>query len=257
MTDSGSSKQADAEKAARAARKAEQEAELQRQVRDLRARRTQQLADARQATNRIQRELKAMRKDAHRCEEISNHLDGFYLEINKLAKKALMEATPLVVEQVNDIIRDAKEIIKGDVYLDRTKEFVPAGDNPPYSDVLVTASAVRQSLGRYTKHTKDQSAKLSESLSRARTLVVALEYYLNENGSEPLLKAEVETILDGKAASFCFSQDDAFDYHFDLERLDRQTLEGYLSMEEQESEAESQENEDPQERADQAQDEEA
>jgi len=57
-----------------------------------------------------------------------------------------MEATPLIVEQVNDIIRDAKSIIEGDPYLDRVKEFVPAGNNPTYPDVLLVARSVQTSM---------------------------------------------------------------------------------------------------------------
>jgi hypothetical protein len=56
--------------------------------------------------------------------------------------------TDLAVAQANDTIRDAKKIIKKDVYLDRIKEFVPAGDNPVYPDVLVIIRSVRDSLDR-------------------------------------------------------------------------------------------------------------
>ena len=80
-------------------------------------------------------------------------MDGFYEEIDKLTKgKALMEVTPLMLEQVNDVIRDSKAMVKGDTYLDRIKEFVSAGNNPLYPDVLVTLRALQQVLERFEEN---------------------------------------------------------------------------------------------------------
>src|SRR5947208_511230 len=49
---------------------------------------------------------------------------GLYEEIDKLAKKAgADEVTPLVLEQVNDVIREAKELVSDDPYIKRYHEF--------------------------------------------------------------------------------------------------------------------------------------
>ncbi len=67
----------------------------------------------------------------------------------KLAKgKSMLEATHLAVQEANQIIRDAKTIIAGDPYLDRVKEFVPAGENPVYPDILDSVRNVVQALER-------------------------------------------------------------------------------------------------------------
>jgi len=90
--------------------------------------RSSQLGQAKRILNQLRSELKALEKNRENHGSLASHLEGFYAEIAVLAKgRTLVEATPLVVGQINDIVRDAKKIVQNDVYLDRIKEFVPAG----------------------------------------------------------------------------------------------------------------------------------
>lgn len=227
--------------AARAAKKAAEEAEEERAAKELRTRRTMQLGSSQAAVKKLERELRTARKTAKRCEALSNHSEGFYDEINKLAKgKTLVETTPLFVDQTNDIIRDAKDIVKNDVYLDRIKEFVPAGNSPVYPEVLVTVRAVRQSLGRCKADFRVQEKRLIEALSRARTVVGALECFLSdEENAEYAIKENVEAFVVGGVDDSCFSSDtEGGVERFDFDQFDSQTLEEYLSIEEENDDAE-------------------
>lgn len=108
-------------------------------------RRKQLLAQAESAVAAQQEALTNARVRSRALAALVSHTEGFYDEIDKLAKgKALFAATDLAVQQVNDIIRDAKAIIEGDPHLNRVKEFVPAGDNPVYPDILLATRAVQQ-----------------------------------------------------------------------------------------------------------------
>src|SRR5437870_3246402 len=70
-------------------------------------------------------------------------IDGLYVEFDKFTKKAPGDPlTELALEIVNDAIRDAKSLLKGDRYVDRVKEFDPAGDMPQNSDVLLVLSTL-------------------------------------------------------------------------------------------------------------------
>jgi hypothetical protein len=152
MTEARSDKSKADGAAVRAAKKAAEEAEEERSAKELRTLRTQQLESSQAAVEQLEGELRAVRKTAKRCEILSNHSEGFYDEINKLAKgKTLVETTPLFVDQTNDIIRDAKDIVKNEVYLDRTKEFVPAGNNPVYPEVVTTKNSVGRQLNDVTR----------------------------------------------------------------------------------------------------------
>lgn len=107
------------------------------------------LETAKSAAAEIEQKLKDAREDAATHKALVSHLDGFYQEIDKLSKnKGVFEATDLVVDAINDIVRDAKRFAAGDLYLNRTKEFVPAGQNPPYSDVLLVSRTVQQAETR-------------------------------------------------------------------------------------------------------------
>src|SRR6266446_8540260 len=77
---------------------------------------------------------------------------GLYEELDKLAKKAPADqVTDLALEQTNDVIREAKELLSDDPYIQRYKEFVAAGDNPEHRDVVMILRQIRQGLSRFTE----------------------------------------------------------------------------------------------------------
>lgn len=248
MTESDGDEEKVDSKAAREAKKAAKEAAELEEQEKLRARRTQQLENARTVVGKIEKEVRINQRTGDRCEALSSHASGIYDEVNKLAKgRTILEATDLLVVQVNDIIRDAKAIIKGDVYLNRVKEFVPAGNNPTYPDVLVIVRVVRESLHRCAKKLRTQKERLPQKLSRPRTVVGALECFLSgaENG-EYALKDDVRAYVDGDVDDSCFARgedDDAYYYYFDFDKLDAKTLEEYLSIKTEDNSSESEDEE--------------
>ena len=130
-----------------------------------------------------------------------------------------MEATSLIVEQANDIIRDAKSIINGDAYLDRVKEFVPAGNNPVYPDVLMVARSVQQCLGRTEKQLSDRERRTTKMRRDARTIVAALRFFAEHNKHPS--REDVEALLETKPPDDWFFQSSDETFYFDFERLDR------------------------------------
>jgi hypothetical protein len=109
-----------------------------------------------------------------KLEQISSELDGLYEELDKIYKKAPEEQiSSLTVENVNALIKDTKEIINEDPYIDRVKEFVPAGDNPEYRDVIMVLRQLKQGLKRF----KEANFAMYHSLS---DLTVQLEQLESE-----------------------------------------------------------------------------
>jgi hypothetical protein len=210
----------------------------QRALRKLREKRGQQLLHAQEAADSLREELRITRAVTKQCDALSNHSKGFYEEINKLTKgKHLIPVTDLAVQQANDIIRDAKKVVSKDVHLDRVKEFVPAGDNPVYPDVLVTIRAVRDSLDRCSKELGNKAEALKLRIGKAQTVIGALAYFLddaNEGGEDEdknyPSKDAIQPYVEGSVSDSCFSQFvDTFEKHFDFDRLDREGLQEYLS----------------------------
>jgi hypothetical protein len=133
-----------------------------------------------------------------------------------------------MVEQANDIIRDAKEIVNGDTYLDRIKEFVPAGDNPCYPDVLVVMRGVRDSLRRTKDQLKGHQSHLEYLLIEARTIAVALGLNVTD-GEEQVLKEQVVEELGEGTAHAWFLEDEEGAEVFDFDDLDTRDVSSYLS----------------------------
>src|ERR1700722_2368019 len=97
-------------------------ARKRREEHELREKRKRQLSDVRMALETVNRKLESAISAVKQIKIIADHTHGFYVEIDKLAKgKALIEATDLAVKHVNEIIRDAKSVVKKDLYLDRIK----------------------------------------------------------------------------------------------------------------------------------------
>src|SRR5258708_16061393 len=208
-----------------------------REERELRERRNRQLVDARIVVKALGGDLRTIRSTMKLCDSLSSHSNGFYEEVNKLAKgKALLEVTKLVMDQANDIIRDAKSIVKNDVYLDRIKEFGPAGNNPVYPDVLVSIRSVRDSLERCSEELEARLTSFQEGLGKAETVVGALEYFLDDDaddGSDKNYpsKDDLKEYLGGKVSDSCFfwSRENS-EHYFDFFRLDQQTVQEFLSI---------------------------
>jgi len=214
-------------------------ANAQRKKAELRERRTQQFSESRGITEQLEKDLKTRRANLRLCNELLHHSNGFYEEVNKLARgKTAFPATPLVRQNANDIIQDAKKLIKAkeEVHMDRIKEFVPAGDEPPYPDVLLIIRSVRDCLKRHRKKYLARSVALQRKLTAAATVAGALEYFLNdeeasEEEKECPTKEAVQEYTGGKVNDSCFTpySDDDTSYYFDLAKLDSMTVQEYLS----------------------------
>ena len=213
---------------AKLARQAAAKERRERQEREIRDKRADQLRRAEQQLEALEGEVRTAREHKARHQALSDHLIGFYDEVDKLAKgKALMEATTLIVEQINDVIRDAKSIINDDPYLDRVKEFVPAGDNPVYPDVLLVARSVRQCLGRTEKGFGEREKRAVKARRQARTIVAALRHFDEHHGRPS--KGDVEERLGASAPEEWLFEDNDGDSYFDFARLDELDASGGLA----------------------------
>jgi len=116
--------------------------------------------------------LKARRQRLDLLQSVSA---GLYEEFDKLAKKSPAdEISPLGLEHVNELIRDAKELSPDDLYVQRCKVFVPAGDNPQHRDVVMVLRQIRQGLDRFNVALSQRTTITSTQLGDARGLRVAV-----------------------------------------------------------------------------------
>lgn len=114
--------------------------------------------------------------EAATARDLRDHVHGFYEEIDKLAKgKALLEVTNRVLEETNSIIADAKRVVGADPYLKRTHEFVAAGNNPVYPDVVISLRSVIQSLDRYIARKKEEAGDHASILYELNTILAAMQ----------------------------------------------------------------------------------
>jgi hypothetical protein len=204
-----------AEKAKRK-KAAEEKQQLKRE--QLAARQQQLLADAEAAVEVWQHAQAKARARAGALTALASHTEGFYEEIDKLAKgKALFAATDLAVQQVNDIIKDAKGIIDTDPHLNRVKEFVPAGDNPVYPDILLVTRAIQQCLKRCATDIEDREKESAKSLRAGRTVLAGLKCWI-ETGHQPT-KVDVETTMGSKPLESWFFESDDGESYMDVDRL--------------------------------------
>lgn len=105
--------------------------------------------------------------------------EGLYEELDKLSKKSPIEpVTNLIVEEVNEVIKRIKDIIKTDLFIERLKQFVAAGDNPETRDVLIILKNVRQGIKRYEPELISHKTKLTERKHEARLISDCLSSFL-------------------------------------------------------------------------------
>jgi hypothetical protein len=113
---------------------------------------------------------------------LSSVSKGLYDELDKLSKKAPAEpVTDLVLTQVNDVIREIKELAKDDLYVQRLNEFVAAGDNPEHRDVVVVLRQLRQGLERFETTINPRIADFNHKQNEAHTIQLALQLFIEGN----------------------------------------------------------------------------
>lgn len=116
--------------------------------------------------------LKSQRQNLDLLKSVSA---GLYEEIDKLAKKSPAdEISTMALEHVNDLIRESKELSPQDLYMQRCKVFVAAGNNPQHRDVVLVLRQVRQGLDRFSEGLTERTAKNTVLLEDAKGLRMAL-----------------------------------------------------------------------------------
>lgn len=189
--------------------------------------RTEQLAQIRHVIAVIEPRLqKAVAYQEGQLKLLDSVSLGLYDEIDKLSKKAPAEpVTDLVLDQMNEVIRETKELVVDDPYVQRLQEFVPAGDNPQHRDAVVVMRQVRQGLDRFRQQLKPLVEQLNFHLRNAKGVEMALQLYLAGNTSV----AEEDLDL------YHLSVSDAwltkrYPKSFDFEKLDRTNIATYFGI---------------------------
>lgn len=200
-------------------------------------RRSEQLVEAQGVHSQLAKALKKEQENLRLTKELMDHSEGFYVEINKLAKgRTPLSATPLVRQSANDIVSDAKKLIKTkeDVHMDRIKEFVHAGDEPTYPDILVVTGSVKHCLQRHKEKQNERIKSERLKLRICNTVIGALEYVIEDEDASTEEKEfpseeAIAIYTDGSISSLCFDRyRDSSVKYFSFERLDSMKLKDYI-----------------------------
>jgi hypothetical protein len=192
------------------------------------AQRRQQLNEISTILVALKAKIERQRKDrADQLKVLESVSHGLYEEVDKLAKKSPVDqVTDLMLEQVNEVIRDTKALIMDDPYVQRQKEFVPAGENPENRDVLLVLRLLRQGLVRFKSTMSDLEQQENQFMGEARTIREALEMYVDDGRKRPAVMHFNQPL--GKRSKLWFTgpQDS-----FDFARLDELVLAEYFQVE--------------------------
>lgn len=142
--------------------------------------RTEQQAQIDEAITTLETRLQYCRQNQRKQLTLIDSVSlGLYIEIDKLAKKAPAEpVTDLALKQINDVIRETKQLIDSDQYIQRLNEFVAAGDNPELRDALIVLRQIRQGLERFSKQLDSLITFLNQRLRDAKCIQFAIGLYL-------------------------------------------------------------------------------
>ena len=190
--------------------------------------RQEQLEQVRGIAADLKQRLQAYYSDSKKLSLLQSVAAGLYDEADKLSKKAPAEsASDLMLEQVNDIIRETRELLQGDVYVQRLREFVPAGNNPELRDVVVVLRQIRQGMERFRTKLTDFEGKARSLISQADTIILAIEYQLaNQESPGKKYISELLGHTPDNWFKYVFG-----DNVFNFEKLDRTNIIDYFQVE--------------------------
>ena len=179
--------------------------------------RTAQLRQIQKVTEAIGSQLKELHAERSlKLQALQSVSLGLYEELDKLTKKSPVDAvTDLVLSQVNDIVRETKELAKDDVYVQRLSLFVPAGDNPEQRDALVMLRQARQGLDRHKVRLDSAISILQRRLDEVRVLERALQSFLYDGSS--IKRGDIDAFGTGSFSDWFYSH---YPHEFNFQRLD-------------------------------------
>ena len=197
--------------------------------------RQEQLEQVRGIAADLKQRLQASYSDSKKLSLLQSVAAGLYDEADKLSKKAPAEsASDLMLEQVNDIIRETRELLQEDVYVQRLKEFVPAGNNPQLRDVVVVLRQLRQGMERFSTAMSGFQSRARHLANEATVVITSLELFLETDtpSSDDDVRNLVESSVLGNLDHTWFVRDEVYhSYTFNLDRLDRTNISGYFQVE--------------------------
>ena len=156
---------------------------------------------------------------------------GLYEEIDKLSKKAPADGvTDLVLEQMNEVIKDTKELVEDDRYVQRLSEFVAAGDNPEHRDAVVVMKQVRQGLKRFQDRLFPLVDQLRHHQETARGIEMALQLYVD--GQTSVTKDELAA-YNRKVPDAWLMREMGLGTIFDFSKLDKVDLANLFQLEDE------------------------
>jgi len=212
-------------------------AEKEEETKKERALRTKQLNLVRAAIEKLDEAADETRRKDKQRKALLSHLRTFYSEMNNIAKGKAMSLIPvaeLMVTQINDAIADAKKLIEGDVYLDRVKPFISAGNPPGYPEVLLVAKTVEEVLVRHDRDFDARLQAIQQKLSEATTVEAGLECAI-ENIEYAVSPDQIEERLEYAPDPSWITEDDEGNELFDLGRLDALDIGAYFAESDEEA----------------------
>jgi len=190
------------------------------------ARRKAQLEEIGSIVENSQAKLAKYKKQREKYKLLLSVASGLYEEVDKVSKKAPAEpVTNLVYEEVNQVIQESKELAQDDAYMQRLKQFVAAGENPPYRDVVVALKLSLQGLERFREQLDRLETAEDTRSQEARAVQSALKYFV-ENEATP--SRDVLRDMTTPAPSNWL---EGYEGLFDFRRLDRMDISTYFGSE--------------------------
>ena len=140
------------------------------------------LQDIQSIFPKIREEINLVVSKKETADVLNSVAHGLYEETEKLSKKnPNLISTNLIVEQVNQVIKEIKETAESDAYIQRLNQFVPAGDNPEIQDVVIVLKQILQGLQRFKPFINSLETKANYKKSEAGLINDSLESLLEED----------------------------------------------------------------------------
>jgi hypothetical protein len=192
------------------------------------AKRSEQSQDAIHTLEILQTHLATLDRATRQLLFFQSVESGLYLEIDKLTKKApAEEVTHLLLKHVNDLIRQTKVLLAHDDYMKGLVQFVPAGDNPQYRDVILVLRQIHQALDRFKTSLSAEAQRTRGLIEEADTIQIATALFVHGN-TKPT-KGDVANNIEEVSSKWFI---DGHPYTFRFDKLDSINTTEYFAISE-------------------------